>query len=334
MKNEKNISMLDELISESTSDLEEVVIGIVGAIGSNINVLQNILKTELEDTFNFDVFVIKVSEDILKNHPNVTSVDDYDLTTKYKRINSLMNLGNKLREFYGLDYISLEVAVKIRDLRKSYTGSKKRVAYIIDSLKHDAEVVSLKKLYGNTFFQISIFESEKKRKDTLNNNIGMTVEEAEKLIIRDEKEDEKWGQRTSVAFPLADYFVKFDDKTGVHINNAINRFIKLILGNVYITGQSYGGTSTSYDFATIKYNSSGILQWEARYNGTGNGNDGANAVTVDQYFNVYVTGYSVGAGSSLDYTTIKYNSSGVQQWIAKCQQPSHGQLRKLPARHR
>ncbi len=89
------------------------------------------------------------------------------------------------------------------------------------------------------------------------------------------------------------------------------------LGNVYVTGQSYGGTSTSYDFATIKYSSSGIQQWEARFNGTGNGNDGANAVTVDQYFNVYVTGYSVGAGSSLDYTTIKYNSSGVQQWIAK-----------------
>ena len=89
------------------------------------------------------------------------------------------------------------------------------------------------------------------------------------------------------------------------------------LGNVYVTGLSYGGTSTSYDFATIKYNSSGLQQWEARYNGTGNGNDGANAVTVDQYFNVYVTGYSVGAGSSLDYTTIKYNSSGVQQWFAK-----------------
>jgi len=232
---DKDSSMLDQLILEDTGDLEEVVIGLVGAIGSNINILQNILKTELEDTFNIDVFVIKISEDILKNHPNIKSIEDYDLTTKYKRINSLMNLGNKLREFYGLDYISLEVAAKIRELRKNYNGSKKRVAYIIDSLKHDAEVVSLKKLYGHTFFQISIFESEKKRKDTLNNSIGMTIEEAEKLIKRDEKEDDKCGQRTSVAFPLADYFVKFDDKSGIHINNAINRFLKLILGNAYIT---------------------------------------------------------------------------------------------------
>ena len=88
-------------------------------------------------------------------------------------------------------------------------------------------------------------------------------------------------------------------------------------GNVYVTGQCYGGSSTSYDFVTIKYNNAGILQWDVRYNGPGNGNDGANSITVDQYYNVYVTGYSVGAGTNLDYTTIKYNSSGSQQWIAR-----------------
>ena len=85
------------------------------------------------------------------------------------------------------------------------------------------------------FFQISIFESEEKRKETLKNNIGMTSTQATEIIRRDEKEDEKWGQRTSVAFPLADYFVKFDNKSGIHIKNAVNRFIKLILGNPYVT---------------------------------------------------------------------------------------------------
>lgn len=230
------MNMLDKLILEQNADgLEEVVIGLVGAIGSNLAVFQNILKTELEDTFDFDVFIIKVSADILAEHPNIKNIEGFDLTTKYKRINSLMNIGNKLRELYGVDYVALEVAAKIRDLRKSYDGSKKRVAYIIDSLKHDAEVGSLKKLYGNIFFQISIFESEEKRKETLNNSVGMRVDEAIKLIRRDEKEDDKWGQRTSVAFPLADYFVKFDDKSGIHIKNAVKRFVSLILGNAYIT---------------------------------------------------------------------------------------------------
>ena len=129
------MSMLDKLILEQNADgLEEVVIGLVGAIGSNLAVFQNILKTELEDTFDFDVFIIKVSEDILLNHPNVKNVSEFDLTTKYNRIDSLMNVGNKLRELHDIDYIALEVAAKIRDLRKSYNGTKKRVAYIINSL--------------------------------------------------------------------------------------------------------------------------------------------------------------------------------------------------------
>lgn len=230
------MNMLDELILEQKSDSsEEVVIGLVGAVGSNLAVFQNILKTELENTFDFNVFVIKVSKDILSQHPSIEKVKNFDVTSNYKRIDSLMNLGNKLRELYGDDYIALEVASKIRDLRKSHSGSKKRVAYIINSLKHDAEVGSLNKLYGHTFFQISIFESEGKRKETLINSVGMTVEEAGKLVKRDEKEEEKWGQRTSVVFPLADYFVKFDDKSGTHIKNAISRFVKLILGNPYIT---------------------------------------------------------------------------------------------------
>lgn len=229
-------SMLDKLILERNEDgSEEVVIGLVGAIGSNLAIFQNILKTELENTFNFDVFIVKVSEDILATHPFAQSLNICDAKSKFDRINSLMNIGNKLRESYASDYIALEIAAQIRKLRNNYQGSKKRVAYIVNSLKHDAEIKSLKKLYGYTFFQISIFESEYKRKETLINSIGMTIEEAEILLKRDEKEDDKWGQRTSVAFPLADYFVKFDDKIGIHIKNAVNRFIKLILGNPYIT---------------------------------------------------------------------------------------------------
>lgn len=229
------MNLFDELLDKNTDGLDEVVIGLVGAIGSNLSTVQNILKTELEDTFNFDTFIIKVSEDILMSHPNVNDVENFDTSSKFKRISSLMDLGNKLREFYGEDYIILEIAAKIRELRKSYKGTKKRVAYIINSLKHDAEVISLKKLYGNSFFQISVFESKHKRIEALNNTVGMSLDEANLLTKRDEKESEKWGQRTSVAFPRADYFLKLDDKSSIHIKNAIIRFIKLILGNPYIT---------------------------------------------------------------------------------------------------
>jgi uncharacterized delta-60 repeat protein len=86
-------------------------------------------------------------------------------------------------------------------------------------------------------------------------------------------------------------------------------------GNVYVTGSSYG-SGTSGDYATIKYNSDGDTIWVRRYDGPGNSDDGAYSLAVDGQGNVYVTGYSVGSGIYLDYATIKYNSAGVEQWVA------------------
>ena len=85
-------------------------------------------------------------------------------------------------------------------------------------------------------------------------------------------------------------------------------------GNVYVAGQS-DGVGTSNDIAVIKYNSSGIQQWVARYNGPANNNESPAGIAVDNSGNVYVAGTSWGTND--DYITIKYNSSGVQQWAAR-----------------
>lgn len=94
-------------------------------------------------------------------------------------------------------------------------------------------------------------------------------------------------------------------------------------GNVYVTGESYSNNNT-YDYATIKYNSSGTRQWVTSYNGTGNGNDYAYSLVVDGLSNVYVTGESYGSNLSFDYATIKYNSAGVQQWAQRYNSPING----------
>jgi hypothetical protein len=95
------------------------------------------------------------------------------------------------------------------------------------------------------------------------------------------------------------------------------------LGNVYVTGVSRGA-GTEFDYAKVKYNSAGQQQWTARYHGPGTGLDQAHAIAVDGSGNVYVTGESNGLGSSLDYATIKYDSIGQQQWVARYNGPGNG----------
>jgi hypothetical protein len=84
-------------------------------------------------------------------------------------------------------------------------------------------------------------------------------------------------------------------------------------GNVFVTGSTSSDSilsaSTFDDWLTIGYSTTGSLLWTNRYNGRGNGSDGAVAVAVDANGNVFVTGTSNG-----DYLTTAYSAAGVPLW--------------------
>jgi uncharacterized delta-60 repeat protein len=87
-------------------------------------------------------------------------------------------------------------------------------------------------------------------------------------------------------------------------------------GNVYVSGSSMG-SATGLDYAIVKYNSAGVQQWAARYNGPANATDEVYSLQVDNTGNVYITGYSNSAASMDDIVTIKYNSAGAEQWVKR-----------------
>ena len=96
---------------------------------------------------------------------------------------------------------------------------------------------------------------------------------------------------------------------------------------VYVTGESYGGSATSSDYATVAYQTStGTQLWARRYNGPANGADAARAVAVSSSgTTVFVTGVIAGATSQADYATVAYNAStGTQLWAKRYDSGGNG----------
>jgi hypothetical protein len=94
---------------------------------------------------------------------------------------------------------------------------------------------------------------------------------------------------------------------------------------VFVTGRSDG--PASFDYATVAYNAStGVRLWVKRYNGSGDYIDEAHALGVSaDGSQIFVTGLSEGATSSLDYATVAYDAStGAKLWAKRYDGPSGG----------
>ena len=92
-------------------------------------------------------------------------------------------------------------------------------------------------------------------------------------------------------------------------------------GNVYVTGSSHDGHD--WDYVTIKYDTSGNQLWLARYDGPASDYDYAQDMAIDSSGNVYVTGWSEASSTDWDYATVKYDTNGNEQWVARYNGPAN-----------
>ena len=84
--------------------------------------------------------------------------------------------------------------------------------------------------------------------------------------------------------------------------------------DIYVAGWSAEAAGNA-DILLVKYNTSGVVQWQKRLRGTGS--DYGSNVTVDSAGNPYVLAVTSTSGQvagGQDMVIAKYNSSGVVQW--------------------
>jgi deoxycytidylate deaminase len=224
---------------------EELVIGLVGYAGAGCSTVADKISILLS-TNGYEVFpIIKVSNLISSRYPDaslpVIPSDGPDKgKTALERSIALQNLGDRFRKEYG-SYSTASLIVKeiISKRGKEQAGEKKR-AFIIDSLKHQAEVELLRSVYDQSFRLVAVHSERTTRESRLCGNptsgakyAGATENKVKEFMERDEKDAQnKHGQQVRDVFYLADYFVDNNEKDtgGIRIVTDLSRFINLLTG--------------------------------------------------------------------------------------------------------
>lgn len=219
----------------------ELVFGLVGPIGVNLEPVIAVLKSQLKE-FNYNAHVVRLSERIEEFFNSNHSDKPED-----ERINALMDEGTKLRVKgdQGAAVAILGLA-SIRQIRDDLSdGKPARQAFILRSLKHPKEIEMLRAVYGKGFFLISIYSPRDVRVTALAEKISRSQfgseksasnarSKAEILVQKDEQEENiPLGQDVKDAFPLADLFVDGRNRTTIDLQ--IGRFLQLLFGNIFLT---------------------------------------------------------------------------------------------------
>ncbi|MDY0274089.1 MAG: anti-phage dCTP deaminase [Desulfomicrobium sp.] len=214
----KNLTIEQQYLTKGINQ-GELIIGIVSAMGAESKQVIDTLTNRLEG-FDYEVHEVRVSSCLPK----------IEYKNEYERINRYISEGDNLRKTSGSNAILAAGVAK--QISKCRTEDNKKLAYIINSLKHPDEVDYLRKIYGNGFYVIGIHADEKRRRKYLTEDKRMTQEQAKELIKIDENEGLDYGQKTRDTYHLADFFLNLGSNTD-HVKNRIQRFLELIFSHPY-----------------------------------------------------------------------------------------------------
>ena len=225
-----------DLIDVRDRETQEIVIALVGPVGSGVTKCRLLIKQILEKSFKYDVMDIRVSEIIKECAEHVGDVAP-EAEPRDAYIQKLQGIGTRLREQFGEAYLadkSIERIALDRLNQGGYTDDlnlalPRRRSHIIDSLKNPAELARLREVYGDTLWVFGIFAPEPVRRSRLE-RIGLDTVQIQQIFGIDEEEGVDHGQRVRETIHLADFFVRNDKTNDEPLYKTIQRYLELIFG--------------------------------------------------------------------------------------------------------
>lgn len=220
-------------------DCGELVVGIVGAVGSKLGYVQDALQSAFTAA-GYRAEPVRLVELLHE----IDKWENLDEAPEDIRLEKHMDAGDEFRSSINSDDALAVLDVgEIRKLRQKLTGATtepaERSAYILKSLKHPEEILSLREIYGPGFLLVAAYSPREVRIQTLASKIARSRnsydvepfrENAERLVSRDQKDSTKtFGQNVRQSFPMADVFVDSTDEPKLGQN--VDRFIRLVLGD-------------------------------------------------------------------------------------------------------
>lgn len=218
----------------------EIVFGLVGAVGTNLDAIVRFLSEALDEV-SYSCETIQLSK-LMHALPD-SAWRDLPESPEYDRYDKHMTAGDEFRKRMDRgDALAMLAVGAIREARQQKGSGPDRPlarqAYILRSLKHPSEVKSLRTIYGPSFFLISAYCPREMRKTNLARKLASSeysqtdqfFEKAEALMSRDESERETndLGQNVRDTFPLADVFV--DANSPKDAATSLKRFVHLVFG--------------------------------------------------------------------------------------------------------
>lgn len=216
---------------------EELVLGVVGPVGSGCSKTTELLGQILRDDYGYEVTVYRLS-DIIKENVGLLGDQIVLAEAGAKRIEDFQAAGNRLRQTFGKDYLAAKAIEKIaawrdeagfgRSQGDERVPTRKRHVHILDSLKHPSELRLLRQTYGEVFWLFGVFAPLEVRKRRLTNQMGLAGTELDSIIRHDYSEREDYGQSVRDTFFQSDLFVRNDLPNDVKLRAVISRLLEVL----------------------------------------------------------------------------------------------------------